>query len=621
MYKEGYFMKQKLLICLLCLTLLLNLTACVTGPTTGTAYNTAPPLLTDCDHTDDNSDLLCDRCEGSVLVSVDFWAINDLHGRFDDTDDQPGLDELSTYLEKLDDSTNIFLASGDMWQGSAESNLTYGAMMTEWMNAMDFAAMTLGNHEFDWGEEYIEANEALAEFPFLAINIYDRTTNSLVDYCEPSILIERSGLQIGIIGAIGDCYSSISSDKTQDIYFKTGKALTDLVKAEAQRLRSLGADIIVYSLHDGGNGGLGNLQSYYDLSLSDGYVDLVFEGHSHSRYSFQDTYGVYHIQGGAENDGISKANITYNLVTGDIDTTVSFVSSNTYDDCEDHPIVDSLLDKYKEQIAQGSKVLGNNIKGRNSEFLRKLVAQLYYQVGVERWGKEYDIALGGGFLSIRNPYELAAGEVTYADLYSLFPFDNNLVLCSIQGSDLQRRFLETDNKNYFIYHEDLGQIDPNGTYYVIVDSYSSTYAANRLTEIARYDAGVYARDLLADYIAGGGLAGTPIPDTYTLTDIPTALQICSQLSPGETTQESYFIQGKIVSIASAKYGNMTIEDENGNRIYIYGLNDRNGKRYDKMEYPPQLGDTVILYGQLQNYVPANGDAIYEMVQSILIESR
>ncbi len=94
-------------------------------------------------------------------------------------------------------------------------------------------------------------------------------------------------------------------------------------------------------------------------------------------------------------------------------------------------------------------------------------------------------------------------------LYSLFPFDNQLVLCSIKGRDLMNRFFNSDNSNYFIGYGEYGKqlqknYDPNGTYYVVVDTYSSLYAPNKLTEIARYDAQIYARDLLADYAADGG---------------------------------------------------------------------------------------------------------------------
>jgi 2',3'-cyclic-nucleotide 2'-phosphodiesterase (5'-nucleotidase family) len=133
------------------------------------------------------------------------------------------------------------------------------------------------------------------------------------------------------------------------------------------------------------------------------------------------------------------------------------------------------------------------------------VADLYLEAGLEKWGGEYDIALGGGFISVRNPYELPAGDVTYGILQSIFPFDNELVLCSIRGSDLLSKFINTNNSNYYIRRSGNEIIDPNGTYYVVVDTYTSTYAPNRPTEIERYDAGIFARDLLAAYIAEGNM--------------------------------------------------------------------------------------------------------------------
>ena len=87
-------------------------------------------------HTDANEDEICDSCKESVIVIVDFYAVNDLHGKFCDTNTQPGVDELSTYLKnaKKTDEHVVLLSAGDIWQGSAESNLTDGILMTEWMN-------------------------------------------------------------------------------------------------------------------------------------------------------------------------------------------------------------------------------------------------------------------------------------------------------------------------------------------------------------------------------------------------------------------------------------------------------------------------------------------------------
>ena len=121
---------------------------------------------------------------------------------------------------------------------------------------------------------------------------------------------------------------------------------------------------------------------------------------------------------------------------------------------------------------------------------------------------EYEIALGGGFFSVRSPGYLQQGDVTYAQLQMLLPFDNYLVLCSIKGKDLRDKFFYTDNTNYFISYGEYGanlkeNIDPDATYYVVVDTYTSTYAPNKLTEIERYSKNVFARDLLAIYIQNG----------------------------------------------------------------------------------------------------------------------
>ena len=125
-------------------------------------------------------------------------------------------------------------------------------------------------------------------------------------------------------------------------------------------------------------------------------------------------------------------------------------------------------------------------------------------------GKDYDIVLGGGFISCRDPGYMPAGEVNYGLLQSLLPFDNQLTLCSIKGRDLVNKFLETDHYSYFIHCTTYGesirnQVDPEATYYVVTDSFSAYYAPNNMTVIDTYAEDVYARDLLADYMAQGGL--------------------------------------------------------------------------------------------------------------------
>ncbi len=474
----------------------------------------------DCIHTDGDNNGKCDACSTSVILTVDIYAINDLHGKFSDSASNVGVDELTTYLKRryeLDDNV-ILLSSGDMWQGSSESNLTKGLIITDWMNELNFSSMTLGNHEFDWGEEFIEANDDIAEFPFLAINVFDRDTNERVEYCDASTVVEYEGIQIGIIGAIGDCYSSISADRSEDVYFKTGDELTELVMEESERLRNSGVDFIVYSIHDGYDKSKsseayissGDIEDYYDIELSDGYIDLVFEGHSHQSYILTDEHGVRHIQGGGENKGITHVEIRINSVNnGYAISSSEFIKSSTYSSLDDDSIVDELLAKYKDEISVADEILGELSRKRYSSEIKALVAELYYKKGTERWGDEYDIVLGGGFVSARSPYDLSSGTVRYRDIQSILPFDNQIVLCSVKGSDLLQRFINTDNENYYIYMGEYGKdisdnIDPDSTYYIVTDKYSSSYVPNRLTELEEYDDDVFARDLVAEYIKNGG---------------------------------------------------------------------------------------------------------------------
>ena len=498
-------------------------TAAKDKPSTQTLPGITTTKPSACKHVDKDDNGKCDTCKGNLMVTVDFYNINDLHGKIADGDNHPGVDELSTYLKQMrkSDDYALFLSTGDMWQGSSESNLTHGKLTTDWMNQMGFSAMSLGNHEYDWGSTPIKENSAFAQFPILAINVYDRDTNKRVSYCQPSTVVNLGAVQIGIIGAIGDCYSSIASDKCEDVYFKVGYELTDLVEEESKRLRQSGVDYIVYLLHDGygqSNAGAAvtmndnQFASYYNTDLSDGSVDLVFEGHTHQKYVLKDGKGVYHLQNRGDNQGgISHVEISINSVTGtDKVNTAELVATNRYSSLSDDPVVKNLLDKYKDQIGAADDVLGRNGYYRSYEDIAQLAAKMYYDAGVKKWGKQYDIALGGGFMSVRSPYKLYAGDVTYADLMALLPFDNQIVLCSVKGRDLRNKFFYTSNDRYYISYGSYGNnlknnINDNATYYIVTDTYTSQYRYNNLTEIARFDETTFARDLLAEYIKDGGL--------------------------------------------------------------------------------------------------------------------
>ena len=591
-------MKKRILALLLSLTtafsvLVLGGCEIVPGTNSGMDSSTGGDNEACAEHVDENSDGVCDECNESVMRDIDIFAVNDLHGKVLDGAGHPGVDEMTTYFKqaKEENPNTIFLSSGDMWQGADLSNSTKGLLVTDWMNHVGFASMTLGNHEYDWGEEFIANNAAQANFPFLAINIYNKQTNERVEYCDASVMYETNGAKIGIIGAMGDCYSSISSDKVQDVYFKTGSALVGLVTSEARKLRAAGADFIVYSVHDD--------VSAYNAEISQ-YVDIVFEGHSHQAYTSQDSKGVWHLQGGGDNKGISHAQITVNIAneTHSV-TSAKTLTSSTYSSYAKDPIVEELSVKYTAQLEEVNRVVGYNEKIRGGDEICDTVAKLYYELGQKSWGEKYDIFLGGAFLSTREPYNVYVGDVTYGDLLNVLPFDNQIVLCSIKGSNLLKGFINnTRYHNYLADGVTAADINSTETYYVVTDTYSSTYSYNQCTELERYDETTFARDLLADYIGTGAWGEKK---TLKLTSISELLEIGATLGKDETTTDYYYVQGTVSKISNTTYGNVYIKDESGNELYLYGLYDLEGNRFDSMAKAPVVGDKIIVYGALLNY--------------------
>ena len=443
---------------------------------------------------------LCDVCGSDVIETIDFYNFNDLHGKFEDSDSNPGVDEITSYLEDrfyLDDYV-VLLSSGDMWQGGSASNSTKGKIITDWMNYLGFEAMALGNHEFDWGSGAVRENAAVADFSILGINIYDNETGERVDYCKASVMIERGGVKIGVVGAIGNCHSSIAKDKNKDFIFKTGEDLTNLVKAESTKLRSEGADVIIYLLHSD--------DEDYDISLSSGgYVDVVFEGHTHQKYATTDAYGVPHVQDGGDNsNAMSHVELDVNFANGNIVVTQArYIKHSECSSYEGSPVVGDLVDKYWDDISWIYDTLGYNASKRNSTTIGNKVAELYFNAATKLWGDEYDIVLAGGQINTRSPYYLDRGNISYSDLQMILPFDNALYLCTIKGSDLKSRFI--DNSDYRIYPSvsALSIVDSK-TYYIVADSWTALYDKAKCTVVELYDGNTFARDFLAEFIKSGG---------------------------------------------------------------------------------------------------------------------
>jgi len=146
-----------------------------------------------------------------VVEELTILTTNDFHGAIAETGGQYGIARLAQNFKMVKDASKatVIVSAGDMFQGTALSNYNHGKTIIDIMNIMQFDAMTLGNHEFDWGYnqmyQYVDGNtnNGEAKFPFLGCNIIEKSTGTLPDGVKAYQIVERGGLKIAIIGYMG----------------------------------------------------------------------------------------------------------------------------------------------------------------------------------------------------------------------------------------------------------------------------------------------------------------------------------------------------------------------------------------------------------------------------------
>ena len=370
--------------------------------------------------------------------TIDFYSLNDFHGstEYISANNEPGINKLSTFFknEKAKNPEGFILtSSGDMWQGSADSNLTNGRLVNDWMGLLGFSAMAIGNHEFDWTVDTIKENMENINFPLLACNIIDTTTNQPVDWVEPYTTITKNGVRIGIVGAIGQgLTTSILAPNVAGLSFANpNQYVTDW----ANYLRSEGADIILYLLHN----------SVSTINENTGNaVDAIFGGHTHSGENNLDgnpttTYSTPAVQAWSNGKDVGHIKLTYNFTTdavsnqtAEIIDTRSFVIDDLTDDTETATLYQSYLDN--EISAIKNRVLLEDSDG----FSRDELGLIYNQYAYRYYKDEHDTDDYHvmGIVSGSSRTDVPSGPVTYGMIYKALPFDNALVVVRIKGSEV-----------------------------------------------------------------------------------------------------------------------------------------------------------------------------------------
>ena len=130
------------------------------------------------------------------IFSFSIMHTNDMHGRFeyDKGGKAIGLAKVKTYKDQH--KPTLLVDAGDAIQGLPISNHTKGADMVKAMNAVGYDAMTLGNHEFDFGmERALELKEDF-NFPIVSANVYKDGARPF----DPYVIKKKEGINFALIG-------------------------------------------------------------------------------------------------------------------------------------------------------------------------------------------------------------------------------------------------------------------------------------------------------------------------------------------------------------------------------------------------------------------------------------
>lgn len=212
---------------------------------------------------------------------------NDTHSRIDpfpaDHPKFPGMGGYApraTLIGKIKQQEEyvLLLDAGDIFQGTPYFNFYGGEPEFRLMSAMQYDAVTLGNHDFDNGAQGLADQMKHARFAFVNSN-YDLKDTPLHAKVEPYKVFKKGGLRIGVYGLGINLEGLIGAHLRKGVVYRD--PLTAALKTETVLKEELGCDLVICLSHLG--------FAYPENKVSDKtlapqlfHTDLIIGGHTHT---------------------------------------------------------------------------------------------------------------------------------------------------------------------------------------------------------------------------------------------------------------------------------------------------------------------------------------------------
>lgn len=457
--------------------------------------------------------------------TVVIFAINDPHSHIDNF---PRLKSILD-TERANNNKVFFVSGGDIFSGNpiVDYHPNKGYPMVDLLNDCGMDISVIGNHEFDYGQEILNARIQQANFPFICDNV-SGATGALADVNGFEI-ITKDGFSIAFVGVVETgspgLYPLTHPKKIQGLTFTEG---LESFPAYQNLKTEQNADLLVALTHYGYHKDRQVLENFP-------FVDLVIGGHTNGEYGFAYQNG-YMVMSGAYLQKVSKTTLT---VTDKEITDFQFEIIDLSDTAlAADSDMQTKVDAYNNQ-PEFYEVIGNSEVHHN----RSETACMYTDALRHVTGADLVIQNMGGVRA-----DLDQGSITPFDIYSIDPFGNGLDTFQMTVSEL-RHFLN-NYPSSFSYSTSLEVYkDQNQTYQFVNNG-----VLLGDNDIVAFSLNDYISNVFSDYF----------PDshhTYELTTADYIIEYIRDVHVGNINYENCYRRESTLSVDStALYSKIKIQN-------------------------------------------------------------
>jgi len=409
---------------------------------------------------------------------------NDEHGWIEKSDYTNGAaNMMGLWIENEGydgDDRYLILSGGDNWTGPALSTWFEGESTVDVMNAMEYDASAIGNHEFDFKVDGLYERIDQAVFPYLSANIRDKADGGIPDFATPYIIKDVDGIMVGILGLTTTTtpYSTFPDHVANYDFIDYATALEEIVP----KVKEDGAELLIVTGHICYSEIVTLMPTLTDLGIS-----VIGGGHCHNDLVGEIINDVAVIKSSAYMQSYAKVEITYDKIEKEI--VKMEPSAHLNESGNSDQTVASAVSYWRDQTdTELSEIIGytNNEIDRTSNAMHNMV--------VDSWLYNYpdaDIAMtnDGG---IRQ--SIPAGNISKETIIGVLPFQNYIIELQLTGSEV----IDCSSYNIIIvggmttvggyFLSDGTEIDASTTYSVLTTDY--LYARDDLP-FNQYDSNPY----------------------------------------------------------------------------------------------------------------------------------